>query len=150
MQVLNSLTKKKINYEEKDKFSTDYIGDSVRLRQCLMNLVSNAIKFTPSGGTVVLSAGRTPLDHQTDQIRLAVEDTGVGMSEEYIQHIFTPFEQEKNSMTNSAHTGSGLGLSIVYNLVRLMGGTVTVASKKDVGSRFEIVLPLQRVTKEEK
>ncbi|MDD3361350.1 MAG: ATP-binding protein [Hespellia sp.] len=135
-------------YEEKEKFSTDYIGDAVRLRQCLMNLVSNAIKFTPAGGKVVLSAGRTSLDERTDKISFAVEDTGVGMSEEYIQHIFTPFEQEKNSM-NSAHTGSGLGLSIVYNLVKLMDGTVTVTSKKDVGSRFEILLPLQRIKKEE-
>ncbi|MDD3745759.1 MAG: ATP-binding protein [Anaerostipes sp.] len=137
-------------YEEKEKFSTDYIGDSVRIRQCLMNLVSNAIKFTPPDGIVLLSVGRTPLDDQTDQISLSVADTGVGMSEEYIQHIFTPFEQEQNSMTNSAHTGSGLGLSIVYNLVKLMNGTVTVTSKKDVGSRFEILLPLQRIKKEEK
>ncbi|MDD3490342.1 MAG: ATP-binding protein [Paludibacter sp.] len=139
----------KFTYEEKEKFSTDYIGDSVRIRQCLMNLVSNAIKFTPPDGSVLLTAGRTLLDDQTDQISLAVEDTGVGMSEEYIQHIFTPFEQEKNSMTNSAHTGSGLGLSIVYNLVKLMGGTVTVTSKKNVGSRFEILFPLQRTAKEE-
>ncbi|MDD3402411.1 MAG: ATP-binding protein [Hespellia sp.] len=134
--------------EEKEKFSTDYMGDSVRIRQCLMNLVSNAIKFTPPEGSVVLSVGRTPLDDQTDQISFAVEDTGVGMSEEYIQHIFTPFEQEKNSMTNATLAGSGLGLSIVYNLVMLMDGTVTVNSKKDVGSRFEILLPLQRVKKE--
>ncbi|MDD2980315.1 MAG: ATP-binding protein [Hespellia sp.] len=140
----------KFTYEEKEKFSTDYMGDSVRIRQCLMNLVSNAIKFTPPGGTVLLSVGRTSLDDQRDQIRLAVEDTGVGMSEEYIQHIFTPFEQEKNSMTNSAHTGSGLGLSIVYNIVKLMDGRVTVTSKKDVGSCFEIRIPLQRVKKEEK
>ncbi|MDD3337612.1 MAG: ATP-binding protein [Lachnospiraceae bacterium] len=140
----------KFTYEEKEKFSTDYMGDSVRIRQCLMNLVSNAIKFTPPDGTVLLSVGRTPLDDQIDQISFAVEDTGVGMSEEYIQHIFTPFEQEKNSMTNSAITGSGLGLSIVYNLVKMMGGTVTVTSKKNVGSRFEILLPLQRVEKEEK
>ncbi|MDD3279770.1 MAG: ATP-binding protein [Lachnospiraceae bacterium] len=135
-------------YEEKETFSTDYIGDSVRIRQCLMNLVSNAIKFTPPDGTVLLSLGRTPLDDQTDRISLTVEDTGVGMSEDYIQHIFTPFEQEKNSMTNSAHTGSGLGLSIVYNLVKMMGGTVTVTSKKNVGSCFEVLIPLQRIEKE--
>ncbi|MDD2970783.1 MAG: ATP-binding protein [Lachnospiraceae bacterium] len=140
----------KFTCEEKEKFSTDYTGDSVRIRQCLMNLVSNAIKFTPKDGTVLLSVGRTPLDDQTDQISFAVEDTGVGIGEEYMKHIFTPFEQEKNSMTNSALTGSGLGLSIVYNLVRLMGGTVTVTSKKNVGSRFEILLPLRRVKKEEK
>ncbi|MDD4850711.1 MAG: ATP-binding protein [Gemmiger sp.] len=135
---------------EKAPFPTDYIGDSVRIRQCLMNLVSNAIKFTPPGGRVLLAVERAPKNAQTDQIRFVVEDTGVGISEAYLPHIFTPFEQEKNSMTNSALAGSGLGLSIVYNLVKLMDGTVTVASKKNMGSRFEIVLPLQTVKKEEK
>lgn len=125
----------------------DFAGDAVRIRQCLMNLVSNAIKFTPAGGSVTLSYEEAPLDAQHAQVILTVEDTGVGMSEDFLRRIFTPFEQEYSSLT-SEYKGSGLGLSIVHNLVALMDGTITVESALHKGSRFRMTVPLETVAKQ--
>ena len=120
---------------------SDFVGDPVRIRQCLINLVSNSVKFTPEGGEICLSYAAKPMDGQHCQIQLKVRDTGIGMSEAFLERIFVPFEQEYSSMTSS-YVGSGLGLSIVNHLVSLMGGTVTVESKLGQGSCFTILLPL--------
>lgn len=117
-------------------------GDAQRLRQCVVNLVSNAVKFTPSGGRVTVSCTAEHTGPGRILAVLTVADNGVGMSEEFQKKLFKPFEQEQNSMV-SANAGSGLGLSIVHEFVRLMGGTVTVASRKDEGSAFTIRLPLE-------
>lgn len=126
--------------------TSDFAGDAVRIRQCLMNLVSNSIKFTPVGGMVTLCYEEEKLDEGHFQVTLTVEDTGVGMSEEFLRRIFTPFEQEYSSLT-SEYKGSGLGLSIVHNLVSLMNGTIKVDSVLGKGSSFRIALPLEAVEK---
>lgn len=121
---------------------TDFLGDSIRIKQCLINLISNSIKFTPEHGTVSLAYEECGSD-DSSVVRFTVQDTGIGMSEAYMQRIFIPFEQERSSFT-SVYTGSGLGLSIVHNLVKLMKGTISVESKLNKGTKFVIELPLEK------
>lgn len=121
----------------------NYVGDRLRVSQVLMNLLSNACKFTESGGSVVLEAVAQQKQEKIDLVKFSVTDTGIGMSEEYLTRLGRPFEQE-SSGTASEHGGSGLGLSIVYNLVSLMGGTIEVKSEKGKGSSFTVLLPLER------
>jgi len=125
---------------------TDFIGDPLRIRQCLINLVSNSIKFTPESGEIHLSYRVEPIDETYCQVRFKVRDTGIGMSEDFLERIFTPFEQEYSSLTSS-YVGSGLGLSIVNSLVSLMNGTIFVESDLGHGSCFTISLPLPMAPK---
>jgi signal transduction histidine kinase/ActR/RegA family two-component response regulator len=129
--------------EGRDQFGTEYIGDGVKVKQVLMNLLSNAMKFTAPGGSVAVSAARAPLEGNTDEVLFTVTDTGIGMSEEFQQRIFQPFEQEKSSSI-SGYVGTGLGLNIVKNLTELLGGTVNVKSRTGEGSSFYVRLPLER------
>ena len=117
-------------------------GDSVRIKQVLRNLISNAIKFT-SHGQVALEVeliGSTDTYHQ---FCFSVEDTGCGISEEFIAELFDAFRREDNSTTRRQN-GSGLGLYIVKSLVKLMGGEISVQSQKDQGTRFEFYLDIKR------
>lgn len=132
--------------EVKTPVDTDFMGDPVRLRQCLVNLISNAIKFTAKGGKVELTYEALPIEDGHDLVRFTVKDTGIGMSEEFLERMFNPFEQEYSSRT-STYVGSGLGLSIVKNLVELMGGTVNVASSLGQGSTFTLAIPLKTAEK---
>ncbi|MBS5603094.1 hybrid sensor histidine kinase/response regulator [Enterocloster lavalensis] len=120
-----------------------FLGDAVRIKQCLINLTSNAIKFTPEQGTVTLTYREQMEDDRYTRVYFVVEDTGIGMSEGFMKQMFHPFEQEQSSLT-SAHVGSGLGLAIVHSLVTLMNGTIHAESKINQGSRFVIELPLER------
>ena len=113
------------------------MGDRMRLKQILMNLLSNACKFT-KGGTVTLSAGRIPREN-ADLFIIRVEDDGIGMPEEMLQEIFQPFTQVDPSNTR-AHEGTGLGLTIARRLCRMMGGELRVWSKEGEGSAFELEL----------
>lgn len=122
----------------------NYCGDATRIRQCLVNLVSNAVKFTPEGGTVTLTCEEASQDGSISLIKLVVRDTGPGMSKEFMERLFEPFEQEQSSLTSS-HVGSGLGLAIVHSLVELMDGEVSVDSTPGRGSAFTVYLPLERI-----
>jgi len=128
---------------------TDFVGDGQRLRQCVMNLVNNAVKFTPSGGHVTVSCAAEPSGAGRAAVRICVADDGIGMSEEFMRKLFKPFEQERSSLV-SATVGSGLGLSIVREFVTLMGGTVSADSRQGQGSVFTIALALETVPKAEK
>lgn len=128
-----------------NSFQRGYLGDAVRIKQCLVNLISNAIKFTPEQGTVILAYREYSENNRCNRTCFIVEDTGIGMSEAFMQHMFHPFEQEQSSLT-SVHVGSGLGLAIVHSLVTLMNGTIHVESTLTQGSRFVIDLPLERTT----
>lgn len=141
---------KKLDFcvEVKGNPGTWYLGDRLRLNQILMNLLTNAIKFTGAGGRVRLMLDVTPMETGTDSFLFVVEDTGIGMSEEFLEHIFQPFEQESASVALN-YSGSGLGLSIVKNLVDLMEGEISVSSAKGKGSRFEVRVDLPRVDRPE-
>jgi signal transduction histidine kinase/ActR/RegA family two-component response regulator len=112
------------------------VGDPDRLRQTVWNLLSNAVKFTPPGGSVVAE-----LTCDAQQVRLSVRDTGVGISPEFLPHVFDRFQQADSSTTR-AHSGVGLGLAIVRELVELHGGTVRAESAGlGAGAKFTISLP---------
>lgn len=135
-----------LTLETGSPIETDFVGDEQRLRQCVMNLVNNAVKFTPSGGRVTVSCTAEPVGEGRASVRISVRDTGIGMSEEFMCKLFKPFEQERSSLI-SATAGSGLGLSIVHEFVTLMGGTVTAVSRQGEGSTFTIRLSLETALK---
>jgi len=111
------------------------IGDSMRLSQVLINFLSNAIKFTEDGGIITLKTEIVSQDKTKALLEFSVTDTGIGMSEEIISRIFSPFEQADTS-TSRKYGGTGLGLSICRSIVQLMGGEIVVESSPGVGSRF--------------
>lgn len=115
------------------------IGDPNRLRQVLLNLLGNAIKFTKRGEVLLRISGRTQNNQQN--LKIEIQDTGIGMTEEQLQKLFRRFEQADNSITRE-FGGTGLGLSIVKKLVDLMGGKVQVTSSAGIGTRFTIDISL--------
>ncbi len=126
-----------------DVTDEDVYCDKTRLNQILLNLLSNAIKFTPAGGTVSVRvrqlAGKV---HGCGQYEFRIKDNGIGMSEEFAQKIFEPFERERTS-TVSRIQGTGLGMAITKNIVDMMGGTIEVQTAQGKGSEFIICLPLR-------
>ena len=126
-----------------DVTDEDVYCDKTRLNQILLNLLSNAIKFTPAGGTVSVRvrqlAGKV---HGCGQYEFRIKDNGIGMSEEFAQKIFEPFERERTS-TVSRIQGTGLGMAITKNIVDMMGGTIEVQTAQGKGSEFIICVPLR-------
>ncbi len=141
---------KEILYEMRyqEPMESCYIGDSLRMKQILMNLLSNSLKFTPSGGKICIDIIEEKRTNGFAYLQFTVWDTGIGMSDEFMDRIFQPFEQEAPGNARN-NVGSGLGLSIVYNLVQLMGGRIQVESKKHEGSRFTVTIPFQLVSDDE-
>ena len=122
------------------------ITDELRLGQIALNVVSNAIKYTPEGGTVELILEETDSDTKGCSIyRLTTKDTGIGMSPEFVKKIFDPFSREQSS-TVSQIQGTGLGMSIVKDLVELMDGTIDIDSTQGVGTEITISLPIKHST----
>ena len=118
------------------------IGDNVRLRQVFLNLLSNAVKYTQNGGTINFDLAELPCEKNGyATFRITVEDNGCGMEPEFVTHIFEPFTRAESSMTNKVQ-GTGLGMPITKNIVDLMGGTITVQSELNKGSRFDVTLTL--------
>lgn len=114
-------------------------GDPTRLRQILINLVSNAIKFTETGGVTVRTA---VVRGQTDQLRIEISDTGIGMTQSTMNNLFRAFSQGDSSITRR-HGGTGLGLRISQQLTELFGGTIGVRSTVGLGTTFTVILPLR-------
>jgi signal transduction histidine kinase/AmiR/NasT family two-component response regulator/HPt (histidine-containing phosphotransfer) domain-containing protein len=130
----------KLTYDVEPAVPDRLNGDPVRLRQILMNLLGNAIKFTEQG-VVTLQVGLTAQVEREVWLRFTVRDTGIGIPPEKQQTIFRPFEQADSSMTRR-YGGTGLGLTICDQLVRLMGGQITVESEVSRGSTFEFTVHL--------
>ena len=118
-----------------------YIGDDMKLKQVLINILSNAIKFTEAPGSVTLTVERTAIfgDHST--IKFSIRDTGIGMDQEFIPKIFDAFTQEDSSRRNK-YGSTGLGMAITKNIVELMNGTISVESEKGVGTEFTVTITL--------
>ena len=121
----------------------DVYCDKTRLNQVLLNLLSNAIKFTPAGGTVSVRLKQFPGAKKGSGLyEIRVKDSGIGMSQEFVQKIFSPFERERTS-TVSRTQGTGLGMAITKNIVDMMGGTIEVWTEQGKGTEFIVRLPLR-------
>ncbi len=131
-----------------DVTDEDVYCDKTRLNQILLNLLSNAIKFTPVGGTVSVRvrqlAGKV---HGCGQYEFRIKDNGIGMSQEFAQKIFEPFERERTS-TVSRIQGTGLGMAITKNIVDMMGGTIEVQTAQGKGTEFTVCVPMRAQTEQ--
>lgn len=116
------------------------VGDAMRLNQVLLNILSNAFKFTPEGGNITMKLKQLEKKGNNVRIRFTISDTGIGMSQEFLERLYTPFEQA-TSKTASKYGGTGLGMPITANLVTMMGGSINVKSKEGEGTTFFIELP---------
>lgn len=118
------------------------LGDAVRLRQLLINILSNAVKYTQEGGSISLDMAELPsADNDKVTIEICVTDNGCGMDPEFLKHIFDPFTRAESSTINKVQ-GTGLGMAITKNIIDLMGGQITAQSQLGKGSRFTVTLPL--------
>lgn len=137
---------KKHNLTVKREFElehTKFIFDKVKCHQIFLNLLSNAIKYTPSGGTISAKVDEFPCELEDRvNIRCVLSDTGIGMSQEFIPHLFDSFTREK-TVTENKIVGTGLGMGIVKKLVDMMGGSIDVVSEQGKGTDITIVLPLR-------
>ena len=131
-----------------DVTDEDVYCDKTRLNQILLNLLSNAIRFTPAGGTVSVRvrqlAGKV---HGCGQYEFRIKDNGIGMSQEFAQKIFEPFERERTS-TVSRIQGTGLGMAITKNIVDMMGGTIEVQTAQGKGTEFTVCVPMRAQTEQ--
>ena len=126
-----------------DVTNEDVYCDKTRLNQVLLNLLSNAIKFTPAGGTVFVRLKQYPGTVKGSELyEIRVKDNGIGMSQEFVQKIFSPFERERTS-TVSRTQGTGLGMAITKNIVDMMGGTIEVRTEQGKGTEFIVRLPFR-------
>ncbi|MCJ7837141.1 ATP-binding protein [Cuneatibacter sp. NSJ-177] len=117
------------------------VGDELRLTQIVVNLISNALKFTPEGGEILVALRQERQEDDFCRLTIEVRDTGIGMTEEFLKKIFEPFEQADSSISHK-YGGTGLGLAISHNLIQLMGGQISVQSKEGEGTCFQVGLRL--------
>ncbi len=140
-----------LSYEE------DYSGvvvrniqcDRLRLNQILINCVGNSVKFTPDGGKITVKATQGPSEKENcNTYIISIKDTGIGMSKEFLKHIFEPFEREKKQKVDRTQ-GTGLGMAITKNLVEMMGGSIKVESELEKGTEYLITIPFEIADAEE-
>ena len=141
--VMSQCGEKGLHYECRviGGVSDYYIGDDMKLKQVLINILSNAIKFTEAPGSVTLTVERTAAYDTQATLRFVIKDTGIGMEPEFIPKIFEAFTQEDSSRNNK-YGSTGLGMAITKNIVELMNGTISVESEKGVGTEFTVVVSL--------
>jgi len=141
--VASTVKEKELEYhvEVDPEIATYYIGDNTKLRQILLNVIANAAKFTPKGGRVDFRVKRLASFQGKTTLRFTVSDTGIGISEEFLPHVFDAFAQEDSTVANK-YGSSGLGMAITKNLVTMMNGNISVASEKGKGTTFTISLTL--------
>ena len=134
---------KGLAYECRVKGNVDdyYIGDEMKLRQVMINILGNAVKFTPSGGSVTLVVEEAARFNGKSTLRLIISDTGIGMSQDFLPKLFDAFSQEDSSST-SRFGSTGLGMAITKNLIELMNGTISVESEQQKGTTFTVTVTL--------
>ncbi len=132
-----------------DVFDEEIYCDKLRLNQVLLNLLSNAVKYTGAGGIVSLRIIEKPgAPKDSGNYEFVIKDTGIGMSKEFVEHIFEPFERERNS-TISGIQGTGLGMAITKNIVNMMGGSIIVNSEEGVGTEVTVSFTFRLCSKED-
>lgn len=119
------------------------IGDSIRIQKIFTNIISNSIKYTPNGGKISITVNEKPTHSKsTSCFEFIFEDTGIGMSKEFVKKIFVPFERAEDSRIDKIQ-GTGLGMAIVNNIIHMMGGEIQVESEINKGSRFTVTMVLK-------
>ena len=128
----------------REELKTPYVmADELRIREVLLNIISNAVKFTKDGGTISFVAENCPgNDEHHVIVRYRISDTGIGMSEEFLDRIFDEFSQE-NDGARTSYKGTGLGMAIAKKYIDLMGGKIEVSSRQGIGSTFTVEIPLR-------
>lgn len=140
---------KKLSVALDEAKNANVLADPVRLREVLVNILSNAVKFTNDGGSITFTTDYLKKDNDNKiLVHYTITDTGIGMSKEYVGNIFEEFSQE-DSGARTHYTGTGLGMPITKRYVELMGGTISVESEKGVGTTVEVELPMEMVSPEE-
>lgn len=124
-----------------------FVGDDLKLKQVLINILGNSVKFTEAPGVVTLTVAQTACADGRAMLRFTMEDTGIGMDKAFIPRLFVAFSQEDTSNTNR-YGGSGLGMAITRSIVEMMGGEIVVESEKGLGTTFTVTVALGRVAPE--
>ena len=119
-----------------------YVGDEIKLKEVLINILSNAIKFTDAPGNVYLIVDREAFFEEQSTLRFVIKDTGIGMDSSFIPKVFDTFSQEYNGRTNK-YGSTGLGMAITKNIVETMNGSISVESQKNIGTVFTVVIPFK-------
>ncbi|MDO4990721.1 MAG: ATP-binding protein, partial [Eubacteriales bacterium] len=142
--VMSQCEDKGLHYECRilSRVDDNYIGDDTKLKEVLINILSNAVKFTDAPGSVTLTVERTAVFGDQSTLKFCVKDTGIGMDKEYIPKIFDAFSQEDSSRKNK-YGSTGLGMAITKNVVEMMNGTISVDSEKGVGTEFTVIITLR-------
>lgn len=151
IEIINgTLLNRSLNFEvHREPMENPYVmTEPVRIREILVNILNNAVKFTNDGGTIRLDVSNRPgADAQHRVVCYRVQDTGVGMSEEFLTKLFDEFAQEQND-ARTQYKGTGLGMPITKGYVEMMGGTIAVESKKGVGTTFTVEIPMELTSSE--
>lgn len=145
LTIMNGyLSNRDINFTiEKEEAPFEYVmTDAVRVREILVNILSNAVKFTDDGGSISYTESYLKTDDKHVTVNYRIADSGIGMSEEFLEHIFDEFSQESND-ARTRYKGTGLGMTITRKYVELLGGTINVRSKKGEGSCFTVSIPME-------
>lgn len=139
-----------LTYQTENLIHEDVICDEGRLQQIMVNLISNAIKYTPDGGKINVITKELPSRVKGyGEYQFIVEDNGIGMTKEFIKKVFQPFERAEDSRVSKIH-GTGLGTAIAQGIANMMNGSITAESKEGEGSRFTVTMPLKFQEGEEK
>ena len=125
-----------------------FSGDDLKLKQVLINILGNAVKYTEPGGNVYFTIEQTGCDEDNCSLRFVIKDTGIGMDQAFLSRLFEAFSQEDDTNTNR-YGGTGLGMAITKRMIDMMGGEILVESEKGVGSTFTVTIPLKPVVVEE-
>ena len=142
--VMSQCSEKGLEFECRvnGRLDDHYIGDDMKLKQVLVNILSNAVKFTDAPGSVTFSVEKTNDYEGQSTLRFSVKDTGIGISKEFLPKVFDSFAQEDSTRKNK-YGSTGLGMAITKNIVELMNGTISVESEKGVGTEFIVVITLK-------
>ena len=142
--------KKGLTYSYTKDIEHEYVmGDKTKVREIFINIIGNSLKYTPAGGKITIDIREIPFDRENYiAYKIVVEDTGIGMSEDYLPHIFEEFSREHTS-TESKVVGTGLGLPIVKALIDLMGGTIEIESEAGKGTKTTVMIPFEIATQEQ-
>lgn len=142
--------KKGLTYSYTKDIEHEYVmGDETKVREIFINIIGNSLKYTPAGGKITIDIREIPFDRENYiAYKIVVEDTGIGMSEDYLPHIFEEFSREHTS-TESKVVGTGLGLPILKALIDLMGGTIEIESEVGKGTKTTVMIPFEIATQEQ-